>query len=115
MNRDEHDRDTGPRPLDYRSPVDDRPSDHASQFVGGLLSGCVVVFLSGFLVAISSSGSGYRARALVAGVVFIGIALAGLAYAAWPTRSAAKPLLAGLLMGIAVAALIEGWCFVSFA
>jgi hypothetical protein len=47
-------------------------------------------------------------------MVFIATALTSIAFFAWH-KSEARPLLAGFLVGIAIASLIEGWCFVSFA
>ena len=102
------------RPLDYRSASDDQARPYASLFFGGATCGAVVVFILGFAVAAQSPRppGGF---ATLAGLLFLAIAIASLACVDWKKGDWAKPFLAGFLIGVAVAALIEGTCFAAFA
>jgi hypothetical protein len=101
-----------PAKLDYRAGSEDRPP-HFSRFFSVMFGGGVFIFVAGFAVASVVSDQTMRLRSLPAGLMFFGMAGISLLCVAGTRVASVKPYLAGFLVGIAVAALIEGWCFVS--
>jgi hypothetical protein len=105
-----------PPKLDYVSPATSRPEISTQQVVGGCLLSVLAIGVT--VPAVLVGGYAYAPRAQSAGAVawlLIGAVIAGIGVIAWSMHRSPRwrGLGQGLWIGLGVAILLEGLCFLT--